>query len=176
MIKFINQLIGAKVILFQERAVIGQVTRVLIDPDDGVFIGLAVAPVHEKQETYIPTTEIKGFGRGLVIVEDLRSLSEAGDVIRIKKVLDDEPEIVGASVFDEGGIRLGRVGDATVDVRIGVLKKLYVNPPLLAGILGNQRIIDAKQIVKIEKKRITVRDTKVRKKNISLSLEIPATD
>lgn len=176
MIKFINQIIGANIILFQERAIVGQVSRVLIDPDDGAFVGLVVAPVHQKQETYIPTTEIKGFGRGLVMVEDLRSLSEEEDVILIKKVLDGEPQIIGAPVFDEDGTRLGKVNDATIDVRVGVLKKLYVNPPLLAGILGDQKIIDAKQIVKIEKKRITVQGTRVKKKSISMPMELSATD
>jgi sporulation protein YlmC with PRC-barrel domain len=177
MVKFLSQIIGAKVLLYQERAIVGEVLRVLIDPDDGAFVGLVVAPVHQKDVSYIPTNEIKGFGQGFLMVEGLGSLSEQSDVIKIKHVLDNEPMIIGAKVIDENGQRIGKVEDATIDLKLSVIKKIYVNPLMPFGILGGQRIIDHKQIVKIEQKIITVKSTETKEKGrMALPAKLPVAE
>lgn len=177
MVKFISQIIGARVLLYQERAIVGEVSRVLIDPDDGTFVGLTVQPVHQKELAYIPTNEIKGFGEGFVLVEGLDSLSEKEDVIKIQKVLETEPLIIRSRVITESGQRIGTVEDATIDLRYSVLKKIYVNPNLLLGIIGTQKIIDRKQIIKIIKKTIVVKDAKTTSRaEIPIGTEIPVTE
>lgn len=174
MVKFVSQLIGADIILFQERAIVGRVTRVLIDPDDGSLVGFVAKPVHQNKDSYIPTSEVKGLGKKLIIVEGLSSLSEADDVIKIDKVLRNEPMIIGSQVYSESGQHLGRVEDATLDMTLAVLKKLYVKPLFLAGILKEQQLIDASQIVKIEEKKIIVRDSKIKEKSpLAMPAEIP---
>lgn len=174
MVKFISKIIGAKIILFQERAIIGMVKRVLIDPSDGAFVGLAVNALHNNKEMYIPLTEIKGFGQGLIIIEELSSLSDSEEVIKIKEVLESEPKIANSLVVTENGQKLGRVEDATLDLRIAQLKKIYVNPRYLKGILGDQLIIDAKQIVAIEQERIIVKDGFAKeKKPVVLPAQLP---
>lgn len=171
MVKFVSQLIGADIILFQERAIVGRVTRALIDPDDGSLVGFVARPVHQNKDSYIPTSEVKGLGKKLIIVEGLSSLSEADDVIKIDKVLKNEPMIIGSQVYSESGQHLGRVEDATLDMTLAVLKKLYVKPLFLVGILKEQQLIDASQIVKIEEKKIIVRDSKIKEKS---ALAMPA--
>jgi len=174
MVKFMSQLIGAEIILFQERVIVGRVTRVLIDPDNGSLVGFVARPVHQNKDAYIPTNEIKGLGKKLIIVEGLSSLSAADDVVKIDKVLKNEPMIIGSQVYSESGQHLGRVEDATLDMTLAVLKKLYVKPLFLAGILKEQQLIDASQIVKIEEKKIIVRDSKIKEKSaLAMPAEIP---
>jgi uncharacterized protein YrrD len=177
MIKFISQLIGARVILYQERALVVKVSRVLIDADNVALVVLAINPVHQKATSYIPLGEVKGFGQKLIIVESLESLSEPADVVRIEKVLQNEPEIIGALVVTEGGQKIGKVDDATLDLKFSSLKKLYVSRSFLPDILGEQKIIDARQIVKIEKKKIIVSDLGVKKRSaLVMPEELPATE
>lgn len=159
MVKLISQLTGARVLLFQERAFIGEVQRVLISPDDGSLVGFVITPTHQKELAYIPTNEIKGYGQGFLLIENLTSLSETDEVIKIRQVLDNEPKIIGTTVVTESGLKLGKVSDATVDVRLNTLKKLYVSGPISLGPFGTQKVIDLKQIVKIERKTIIVRDS-----------------
>ncbi len=160
MMKFVSQLVGAKVLLYQEGAIVGEASRVLIDPDDATFVGLAVQPSHLRSERYIPTSEIKGYGSGYLMAKGLSSLSEENEVIKIRKVLSNEPQIIGARVVTEDGTRIGKVADATVNLKDSILDKLYLTSLLNIGLLGEQKIIDRSQILKIEKKKIIVRDTK----------------
>jgi uncharacterized protein YrrD len=159
MMKFISKVIASKVISFQERAILGSVTRVLIDPADGALLALVVN-VRSRDEKYIPQTEVKGFGEGVVIVEGVSSLSDAEEVIKIAEALEEEPIILGAEVVTEAGDYLGRVDDATLDLGTGSLKSLYVNPKYLGKLLGEQKIISLKQVLRIEKRRIIVKDLK----------------
>lgn len=157
--KFMSKIIDSKVISFQERAVLGIVTRVVIDPTDGALLSIALNS-HSKEDKYVPQAEIKGFGEGVVIVEGASSLSDAEEVIKIAAVLAEEPIILGADVVTDSGNILGKVEDATLDLRTGSLKNLYVNPKYLGKLLGEQKIISLKQVVRIERKRIIVRDLK----------------
>jgi sporulation protein YlmC with PRC-barrel domain len=177
MVKFISKIIGSKVVSFQERALLGLVERVLIDPADGTFVGLVVRVAFDQEERYVALGDIKGFAQGLVIVEELNSLSGPDEIIRLGEVLKNEPRLIGASVVTESGQKLGRVEEATIDIGLAVLKKLYVSPRFLPAILGEAKIIDARQIVKIGQREIIVRDTKTKiKKMLALPTEAPISE
>ncbi|MDD3481172.1 MAG: PRC-barrel domain-containing protein [Patescibacteria group bacterium] len=172
MVKFISKIKGSQIILFQERARLGTVTDVLIDPKDGSFVGLSVEVPGDGMR-YIPTSEIKGYGTGMVMINDLGSLSAADDVIRIKKVLPEKPEIVGARVYTEEGAYIGKVNDATINVELNALERLYIGGRTLFDIFSSDRIIAAKNIVRIEKKKIVIAGSGA-KKVLSESLQAKA--
>lgn len=169
MVKFISQILSAKALLFQERLMVGEVSRVLIDPKDGALVGIEIKGENEEEVRYIPPTEIKGFGNGLVLIKDLNSLSTADEVIKIKEVLDQKIEIIKSKVYFEDGRYLGRVDDATINLKISTLEKIYVNPRLSTKFFSECLIISAKSIVKIEPKKITIKDDRVKSKKSILS-------
>lgn len=160
MVKLISQLIGAKIILFQERARIGEVIDLLIDPKDGAFVGLEIIEERENKYKYIPPSEIKGLGQGFVMVKDLNSLSEEEDVIKIKEVLSCRPEIIKSKVYSEDGEFIGRVVDATINFKLSALEKIYVTPKMSIKFFSENLVISAKQIVEIKKREIIVKNGK----------------
>lgn len=166
MVKFFTDIIGSRVLLFQERAQIGPAADVIIDPADGAFLGISVLDSVEKRKKVIPASEIKGFGTGFVLARDFKSLTEIDDVVRIKKVIEDDVNILGAKVETESGQKLGKVENATIDLKLLALEKLYVNPPLSISFLSTQLIIPSAKIIEIQKKKIIVGDefAKVKKK------------
>lgn len=161
-------MIGKKVLLFQEGLLVGEISRVLIDSQNGSFAGLEVFSEKEKGLRYVPPAEIKGFGRNFVLIKNIDSLSLADDVVVIKKALDEGVKIVNARVYYEDGRYIGKVDDATINLKIAMLEKIYINPKLSIKFLSEYLIISAKMIVKIEPKKITVKDDrpKVSKKNM----------
>lgn len=102
--------------------------------------------------------EIKGFGEDFVMINDLKSISETDDVIRIKTALETGSKIIGAKVETESGQKLGRVTDATIDLKFGALERLYVNVIPLISFLSKDLIISAKKIIEIQKNKIIVSD------------------
>lgn len=158
MIKFFTDLIGSEVLLSQERAQVGPVSDVIIDPLDGAFLGISVLDSVEKVKKVIPAIEIKGIGSGFVLVRDFKSLTEIEDVVRIKKALETQIKILGSKVETESGQKIGKVENATINLKMLALEKLYVNPPLSISFLAKQLIIPSAKIVEIQKKKIIISD------------------
>jgi sporulation protein YlmC with PRC-barrel domain len=161
MVKFISKIEGARVLLFQEAVSIARVTEVLIDPDNGSFVGLAVKLEGEGEPKYIPTNEIKGFGRGFVLVKDISSFASRDDVVRIRRVLKNNPKIIGARVYYENGRYIGRVEDATVSLKLYSLEKLYVIPTLSLKLFSENFIFSSKMISRFENNRIYIKNPEV---------------
>lgn len=133
------------------------VSAVIIDPADGSFLGIMIEGP-KKQKKVIPAMEIKGFGEDFVMINDLKSISEIDDVIRIKTALETGSKIIGAKVETESGQKLGRVTNATIDLKFGALERLYVNVIPLISFLSKDLIISAKKIIEIQKNKIIVSD------------------
>ena len=84
MIKFINDFIDSKVILFQERIQVGAVSDVIIEAKNGSFLGFFVSLFPEGGEKVVSVREMKGFGNGIVMIHEYDSLSEGDKVFLFK--------------------------------------------------------------------------------------------
>jgi sporulation protein YlmC with PRC-barrel domain len=128
MVRFISDIIGSQVLLFQERAHVGPAKEVIIDPNDGSFLGIVVFDPIERKKKVVPASEIKGSGKNFLLIKDYDSISEPEDVIKIQSALEINPKIIDARVETQSGQYLGKVGDATVNFKMMCLEKLYVHP------------------------------------------------
>lgn len=175
MVKLISDIIGSKLLLFQERVLLGEITGCIIDPKDGAFLGLKIIDSIEKSPKVIPLNEIKGFGPDFVMIKDMKSLSEPSDVVRIEKALKIDPRIIGEKVETECGQKLGKVEDATIDIKFSSLGRLYVRPKGIFSFFAKQLIIPAKKIVEIKKNLIIVSDefAKVEAKKVTKAVLVP---
>ena len=175
MVRLISQIISSPVILFQEMARVGEISQVIIDPKDGAFIGLEVL-IKVGFKKYIPISEIKGMGDGMVMIKDINSFSEPDEVIKIKKVLKNAPLVVGSRVITEEGQRIGKVNDATLNLDLLALEKLYVTPVMSIRALSKDIIIPAKDIIKINQKDIIIKSDPRSKVSQDLPNMAPAVD
>lgn len=157
----LSQIPGAKIILFQENMLIGKVNDVLISPENGAVVGLEF--ISEKRKKYLPFTEIRNLTPTIVIAKDFSSISEAEDVVLIKKTLEQKPKIIGARVFNTKGNRIGKVRDAVINTEIGSLEKIYVIPNRIIKAFANDLTIPLEKIYKIEKNRIVIKDDNTKK-------------
>lgn len=177
MIRFISDVVGSSVLLFQEKAHVGPVREVIISPDDGSFLGIVVFDPIGRKKMVVPAGEIKGGGKEFILIKDYDSLTEPDDVVKIKAALEINPKIIGAHVETMSGQFLGKVYDATIDFKLMCLERLYIAPASIIRFLARDLIIPAKKIIRIEKERIIVSDefvTVPSKKSIVSA--IPATD
>jgi sporulation protein YlmC with PRC-barrel domain len=158
MIRFISDIIGSSVLLFQEKAHVGPVREVIISPDDGSFLGIVIFDPIERKKMVVPATEIKGSGKEFLLIKDYDSLTEPDDVVKIKAALEINPKIISSRVETMSGQHLGKVNDATIDFKIMCLERLYVAPASLIQFLAKDLIIPAKKIIRIEKDKIIVSD------------------
>ena len=158
MVKFISDIMDSVVILFQERIKVGTVKELIVNPDDGFFLGFVVSQYSKEDDKVVLLKNVKGFGNGIVMIDEYGALSDFNDIVEIEKTYPNNPEILKAKVVTESDQKIGKVADATVSLDSKKLEKIYVEPNLSVRFLSNQLIIPKNKIVKIEKKKIIVSD------------------
>lgn len=172
MLKFLSELVGLKILLFQEKAVYGPVTGYLINHEDGKLVGLFTRSPLDKKEKFIQSTEIKGVGDDFVLIDSVTTPSDPAEIIKLRELLEVHPLILGETVKTESGRRVGRVKDAAISLRSLRIEKLYINSWGSLKALTKEIILPAKNIVRIEKKVIFVTDLEGRAKIKALGVKI----
>lgn len=149
----------------REKAVLGFLKDIILNPETGDAIGLLFYVAGAKGRKMVAnSTDIAGVGANFIMIESADSASPPDEIIRIKEVLDKDIKIVGSYVADEDGRHLGKVRDWSVNLKTMRLERLYVTSSGLVKIFAQDLIIPANDIVKIEKDKITVRSGSVKHK------------
>jgi len=174
MIKLFSEIIRAKVILANERAYVGYVKDIVISDEDGTFLGVSCTDELGRKIKYIPSVEFKGFGPDSIIVNGYDSLSDLDDLVRLKEVVDRKIKIIKSSVITKEGKKVGKVNEATINLKHMALERIFVTPVLRIKNFAKDLIIPAKSIEQILPNKIIIAEDvlKTKKKAVIMS---PAT-
>ncbi len=159
MIKFASELRLKPVLLKKEKALVGVMENMVIDPDTGKLVGILVREGFGKKNLKaLPEKDLLGITSDFYLIASYESLGELDEIVRIKQVLEKEARISGNKVYTVSGQYLGKCRDYTLNMKALTIDKIYVNPPLLSGNF-KELAIGFGQIISIEKDKITVEDT-----------------
>lgn len=150
-----------------EGALVGLVQSLIINPDNGELAGLIVREGFGKKNLKtLAAKDILGISSDFYLVPSYETLGDMDEIVRLKQIMDKDTKITGNKVYTASGTYLGKVFDYTLDLSHFMISRIYVGSKML-GSLGKQYIISYKQIISIEKDRITVDDTSTKVKNPS---------
>lgn len=93
-----------------------------------------------------------------IVVDDYDVLTEPEDLVRLKKVMEYQFEVIGKAVVTDKKARLGKVTDYSTDPESMYIKKLYVVQSVFKSLSGGNLGIDRNQIVEVTNSKIVVRD------------------
>jgi sporulation protein YlmC with PRC-barrel domain len=178
--KFASELVMKPVLVKQaiqsgEGALVGLVNQLIINPDNGELAGLIIREGFGKKKLKtLAAKDIIGISSEFYLVPNYESLGEMDEIVRLKQIMDRGIGITGNAVYTESGTYLGRVFDYTIDLRHFMISRIYVGSKRFKS-FTKQHIIGYKQIISIEKDRITVDDTfaKVRKSRLAITDPVP---
>lgn len=94
------------------------------------------------------------------IINDHEVLAEKEDLVRLSKYINLHFALFNKKVVTSNGRTMGKVTDYAIDTEAMLVQKLYVSQTLAKTFQGDA-VIDRRQIVAIDNKTITVRDTDV---------------
>lgn len=152
-----------------EGAMVGLVENLIINPDDGKLAGITVREGFGKRNLKtLSAKDILGISSEFYLVPSYDSLGDIDEIVRLKEIMDRDIPIRGNKVYTESGTYIGKVFDYTLDLTTFMISRLYARPGLLGG-LAKQYIISYKNIISIEKERITVADLTVKNKESVLA-------
>jgi uncharacterized protein YrrD len=93
-----------------------------------------------------------------LVVDDHDSLSEPGELVRLKDVMNLHFDIMGKQVVTTSKHKIGKVVDYAVEVDTMYIQKLYVGQSLLKSFSGGNLGVERTQIVEISDKKIIIHD------------------
>jgi uncharacterized protein YrrD len=158
MIKFASEFRGKPVLLQKEKAVVGIVEDMIVNPDNGEFVGLLVREGFGKKNLKtLPEKDLVSITSGYFLISSYESLGELDEIVRLKTIIDLDIPITGTKTYTVSGKYLGKSRDYTLNMKSLRIDKIYVEPPILSGGM-RELAIAFPQIISIEKDKITVED------------------
>lgn len=152
------------------RDVTGAVARVfdlVLDPMNGTLVALSVHPSMGK---IVGMRDILSWYPKIVI-RDTDSIVEPEDVARVQQVLThDYAPFLHNAVVTESGADLGRVYDYLFDLDAGIVLKIIVAKSFLGLVHFSERVISAKDIIRVDPGQIVVKDdTRVVEREVEMA-------
>ena len=161
MIKLASELLLKPIVAKREGAAIGLINDLVVNPDDGGFIGIIVREGFGKNNLKtLAVKDIITISSDFILIPSYDVVGEIDEIVRIKSIIDQDIKIAKTTVVTIGGKILGKVRDYSIHLKTDKLEKIYVNPPMMRP-FAQEYIISLPQIVSIEKEQITVEDTKI---------------
>jgi len=157
--KIYTEIIGTEVINAQNGKRLARVQDLLIDPENGKVIAVIV---NLKKNLIISVMDIAKWGKNIQI-NDPHSIIDGFEILKVKKIQEEEIKIIKSSVKTEEKKYIGTVHNYYIESDIGNLSKILTRKKFLF-FHYDERIIDYREIVEIKKGEIIIKaDAKVEK-------------
>jgi sporulation protein YlmC with PRC-barrel domain len=163
--KLFSHLLGTEIINSQNGKRIARLNDLIIDPENGKILAIVINP---NKNLIISVLDIVKWGKSINI-NDPHSIIDGFEILKVKKIEEDEIKVLNSTVKTEDGKTIGNVQDYYIETDIGNLSKIITSKKFLF-INFDERIIDIKDIVEIKKDLIIIKDDF---KTIKIPKEVP---
>lgn len=92
------------------------------------------------------------------VVNDHDVLVEAHELVRLKKVIELNFQLIGKQVVTTSGQKVGKVSDYATEMETMYIQKIYVAQSILKSFTGGALGIDRSQVNEITPRRIIIND------------------
>lgn len=160
-----DAIFGVKVLSLHVAKPIAKVADALIDPSKLKIEAFSVRGGGIRYFSAIFTGDVREWGPMGLIVNSEDVIMEVDDNLpRLKGIVEDEFELVGARVRTESGKRLGKVVRFVFETEGFFVVKIYVDRISTLGLGRRPLIIERDSIVDVKKKHIIVKDAHIKNK------------
>lgn len=159
MLKLSQTIINQPVLSLRTGGPVGVAYQPIIDPNNLSVVGFYCQDPHKpKQPLVLLSQDIREWIPQGFAINDYEVLSEPDELVRLKKTLDIEFELLNKPVYTQSKKRLGKVNDYAIDEESFHIQKLYVSQNILKNFTGATLSVDRNQIIEITNKRIIIKD------------------
>lgn len=158
-----NSFAKIPVLSLRNGGIIAKITGHLINPHSLKIDGLWCKTASNKHSYLLLPQDIREITPKGAIVNDLSSLSEPNEVVRLKKIIDLHFEILDKKVLS-GRFSIGKVIDYSVNRDSFTIEKIYVTPPVWGRLSSDRLTIDRSQVIEVSHRHIRVSEARVSEK------------
>lgn len=156
MLQLSGGLLNAAVLSLRTGEQIARVTRALINPDNLKVEGLYCLDRYDKKQLILLNQDIRDILPKGIVVNDHDVLTEADELVRLKKVININYNPIGKQVVTVDRHKVGKVSDFAVETTSMYIQKLYVSQSLMRSLTGGSLSIDRSLVQEITPKRIII--------------------
>ncbi len=137
---------------------VATVASPIINPNNLKIEGFYCQDIRTRQKLVLLTQDIRDIISQGLVVNDHDVLSEPEDLIRLRKIMEIDLQIMGMPVVTVDKHKIGKINDYATDTQTLYIQKLYVAQPLIKSLSGGQLSVDRSQIVEITNRKIVIQE------------------
>lgn len=159
MLRLSGSLLNQSVLSLRTGGQIASITKAIINPNNLKVEGFYCQDsLDKKQPLVLLYKDIRDIIPKGIVVNDHEVLSEPGELVRLKDIMNLGFELVGKQVLSVSKQRIGKVNDYAVETETMYVQKLYVGQSILKSFTGGSLSVDRTQIVEITNRKIVIQD------------------
>lgn len=153
-----NTLLNKSVLSLRTGGVIARVTAPIINPDNLKVEGFYCEDRFDKSVLVLVYQDIRDVLADGYVVNDHEVLVEPDDLIRLKKVMDINFELIGKQVVTTNKQKVGKVNDYATETETMYIQKIYVGQSIIKNLAGGSLSIDRNQVDEITPRRVIINE------------------
>ena len=158
MLQLSGSVLNREVLSLRTGTPIARIIGPIINPDNLKIEGFYCEEYSEKKQSVLLYQDIRDVLPQGVVVNDFDALSDPSELVRLKKVLDLDFELIGKPVETISKDKVGKVSDYAFETTTMYIQKLYVSQSLFKSLTSGSLSIDRNQIQEITPKRVVIND------------------
>lgn len=158
MLKLSENLIGRHVMSLRTGQSVATTTSAIFNPNNLKIEGFYCTDRFSRKQFVVLYQDIRDIIPQGLVVNDHDVLTEASELVRLKKIIDIGFELIGKQVVTVGKKRVGKVVDYATEIETMYVQKIYVSQGLIKGIARGNLGVDRGQINEITDHKIIIED------------------
>jgi uncharacterized protein YrrD len=158
MLQLSASIVNRPVMSLRTGAQVATAVTPIINPNNLKIEGFYCNDRFEGKELILLYQDIRDIIPQGIVIDDHDVLVEAAELVRLKKVLEMEFELIGKQVQTVSKQKVGRVSDFAVETTTMTIQKIYASQSILKSFTGGSLSIDRSQIVEITNKRVVINE------------------
>lgn len=153
-----NTLINRPVLSLRTGTVVATASTPIINPNNLKIEGFYCDDRFNKKRLILLYQDIRDLISQGFVINDHDVLSDPGELVRLKDILELNFELLGKPVETVSKVKVGKVSDYATEITTMYIQKLYVSQPIYKSFTGGNLGVDRTQINEITNRRIIIND------------------
>ena len=158
MLQLSGALLNKSVLSLRTGGPVASVTAAILNPNNLKIEGFYCQDRFDKKELILLYQDIRDVMPEGYVVNDHDVLVEAGELVRLKKILELNFELIGKPIVTVSKNKVGKVSDYAAEVETMFVQKIYASQSIVKSLTGGSLSIDRSQIQEITPHRIIIND------------------
>jgi sporulation protein YlmC with PRC-barrel domain len=158
MLQLSASLLNKSILSLRTGGAIATIKSPIINPDNLKIEGFYCEDRFDSQQLVLLCQDIRDILPKGFVVNDHDVLAEPEDLVRLKKVMDLNFQLMGKQVVTVDKEKVGKVSDYATETSSMFIQKIYVSQSILKSLTGGSLSIDRTQVNEITPKRIIINE------------------